>query len=222
MSPEHPETIAAIVLAAGAGSRLGFKPKSLLQRDGEPLLARQLRLLVEAGVSQAVVVLGHHAERIEPVLRALQQKPEGAGLRWVVNPAPDDGPGSSLRCGLAALHESVAGVLVVLGDQPLLEAQDFRAVLHAWRQRAQGIELVMPVHQGQPGHPLVFGRDVRQAVQAGHGGAGVREWRRSHPRKVQTLALTHARCTTDIDTEQDVARLAAEHAVSLQGPQGLA
>ena len=206
------------MLAAGAGSRFGFRPKSLLQRDSEALLARQLRLLGEVGVTQVVVVLGHHAVRIEPVLRALQQTPAGAGWRWAVNPAPDEGPGSSLRCGLAALDDAVTGVLVVLGDQPLLQAQDFDAVLQAWRQRAHGIELVVPSHQGQPGHPLVFGRAVRQAVQAGSGGGGVREWRRAHPQQVQELALAHARCTTDIDTEADVARLAAQQGVLLRWP----
>ena len=197
---------------------MGFKPKSLLQREGEPLLARQLRLLREAGVQQAVVVLGHHASRIEPLLLELQRQRPGEGVRWVVNPTPDDGPGSSLRCGLAALDDAVDGVLVVLGDQPLLQADDFDAVLHAWRQRAPGIELVVPTHQGQPGHPLVFGAAVRQAVQRASGAAGVREWRRAHPAQVQMLAQAHARCTTDIDTEQDLARLAAEHGVTLGWP----
>ena len=219
MSLDASEKIASIVLAAGAGSRFGFKPKSLLQRDGEALLARQLRLLRESGVRAVVVVLGHHAERIEPVLQALQQHAEGAGLRWVVNPAPDDGPGSSLRCGLAALDDAMTGVLVVLGDQPLLERADFEAIVQAWRARAPGIDLVVPTHQGQPGHPLVFGAAVRQAVQRASGAAGVREWRRAHPDRVQALAQAHARCTTDIDTEEDLARLAAQHGVALTWPQ---
>ena len=113
-------------MAAGAGSRFGFRPKGLLQRDGEALLARQLRLLAQAGVSRRVVVLGHHAGDITALLRKLRAQPAQAGLSWVVNPTPDDGPGSSLRCGLASLPEDLDGVLVLLGDQPLLEPQDLR------------------------------------------------------------------------------------------------
>ena len=74
--PPNPEVshkkIAAIAMAAGAGSRFGHQPKSLLQRDGEPLIARQLRLLAEAGIEQTVVVLGHHAPRVAPVLATLK------------------------------------------------------------------------------------------------------------------------------------------------------
>ena len=217
--PPNPEVshkkIAAIAMVAGAGSRFGHQPKSLLQRDGEPLIARQLRLLAEAGIEQTVVVLGHHAPRVAPVLAALKAKPEYAALTWVCNPSPNDGPGSSLRCGLAALPVDLDGVLVLLGDQPLLEVQDIRAVLSAWLDRAPHIELVVPTHAGQPGHPLVFGPQARQAVQAASATTGLRDWRRAHPRQVQSLAVDHLRCTTDIDTQVDVARLAAEHGVSL-------
>lgn len=212
-------TVAAIVMAAGAGSRIGHRPKSLLRRDGEALVARQLRLLREAGIREAVVVLGHHAERIRAELEWLRAQPGYADLRWALNPAPDDGPGSSLRRGLAALPADLDGVLVVLGDQPLLESEDVRAVLDAWARRGPGIELVLPVHEGEPGHPLVFGPRARQAVQAASGGAGLREWRRAHRQQVQELAVDHARCTTDIDTEADLARLAARQGVTLAWPR---
>lgn len=208
-------TLAAVVMAAGAGSRIGHRPKSLLRRDGEALIARQLRLLHAAGVTEAVVVLGHHAGLIRAELERLQAQPRYAGLRWTLNPSPDDGPGSSLRCGLAALPADLDGVLVVLGDQPLLELQDLRAVLDAWAARAPGIELVVPLHAGQPGHPLVFGPLARRAVMAGSGGAGLREWRRAHPEQVQALPVDHPRCTTDIDTESDLERLSAEQGISL-------
>ncbi|MBP6752927.1 MAG: NTP transferase domain-containing protein, partial [Alicycliphilus sp.] len=48
------EGVAAVVIAAGAGRRMGYFPKSLLERDGEPLLLRQIRLLGEAGASTVV------------------------------------------------------------------------------------------------------------------------------------------------------------------------
>jgi len=212
------KNIAAIAMAAGAGSRFGYRPKSLLQRDGEALIARQLRLLAEAGVPRVVVVLGHHAGRITALLQGCKTQTPGEALTWTINPAPDDGPGSSLRCGLAQLPDELDGVLVLLGDQPLLEARDLRAVLRAWADRAPGIELVVPVHRGEPGHPLVFGRQARQAALAAQGGAGLREWRCAHPDRVQQLVVDHARCTTDIDTEADLARLASEHGVRLSWP----
>ena len=70
-----PRAPAAIVMAAGAGRRMGARPKALLLRDGEPLVARQIRLLRGEGVARIVVVLGHHAGAIESVLRPLACAP---------------------------------------------------------------------------------------------------------------------------------------------------
>ena len=56
--------VGAVVMAAGAGRRMGCRPKSLLTRDGEPLLLRQIRLLRQCGADAIVVVLGHHAELV--------------------------------------------------------------------------------------------------------------------------------------------------------------
>lgn len=199
---------------------MGGLPKSLLRRDGEPLLLRQIRLLLQAGAGAIAVVLGHHVDQLEPVLlKARDERAHpGATVSWVVNPSPDDGPGSSLRCGLAALPQDLSAVLVALGDQPLLEAGDTEAVLRAWRTRGTGIELAVPCHAGQPGHPIAFGEAVRAAVMAGQGAAGVREWRRQHPTSTLVLELDHARCTTDVDTPADLTRLAAEWKVALTPP----
>ena len=60
----------AVLMAAGAGRRMGYRAKSLLRReDGKPLIAHHLRALVAAGLSDVVVVLGHHADRIGEVLQ---------------------------------------------------------------------------------------------------------------------------------------------------------
>lgn len=219
-----PATIGGVVMAAGAGRRLGNVPKTLLQRDGEPLLLRQVRLLTEAGAGIVVVVLGHHADRVSAVLeraRSAATPPiDPRRLLWTINPTPDDGTGSSLRCGLAALPADLSTWLIALGDQPLLEAADVRAILQAWMQRPAGTDLVVPQHADRLGHPIVFGRPVRDAVVRGHGGQGIREWRRAHPDGVLVLPVAHARYTTDVDTPADLARLQEEQGVHLEWPPG--
>ncbi len=213
--------LGAVLMAAGAGRRMGHRPKSLLLRDGEPLLLRQIRLLVQAGAAHIVVVLGHHAQALQAVLAQAQARvPPAVSLRWVVNSAPDEGPGSSLRCGLVALPPDVDELLVLLADQPLLELQDLQTMLAAWRGRDAGVELVVPQHAGQPGHPIVFGAALRQAVMQATGGQGVREWRRAHPGQVQAVLLDHARCTTDVDTPEDLQRLGERFGVWLEQPLG--
>ncbi|WP_404299499.1 NTP transferase domain-containing protein [Alicycliphilus denitrificans] len=215
---QQAEGVAAVLMAAGAGRRLGHVPKSLLLRAGEPLLLRQIRLLAQAGAAHIVVVLGHHAQALQAVL-AQARVPPGVSLRWAVNAAPDEGPGSSLRCGLAALPPEAGTLLVLLADQPLLELADVQAMLAAWQARAAGVELVVPQHAGQPGHPIVFGAALRQAVMQAAGGQGVREWRRAHPAQVQAVALQHERCTTDVDTPEDLQRLGERFGVWLEQPR---
>lgn len=211
--------MAAIVLAAGAGSRFGYRPKGLLKRDGQPLVARQIDLLAQAGVRHVAVVLGHHAEAFGSALDATRAAlPRGAHLDVVRNPRPDAGPGASLRCGLAALPPDAEGIVVLLADQPLLLCEDVSAVLHAWQARQQGIELVLPSYQGQPGHPLVFGLALRQWLAEQPEALGVRDWRRAHPGQVQALPVDHVRTTCDIDSEADLATLAATHGVALRWP----
>lgn len=222
----HPLNVAektgAIIMAAGAGRRMGGRPKSLLLRDGVPLIERQLRALAQVGVSQAVVVLGHHRVHIEPVVAGLQSQLAGSlDISWVINPQPDDGPGSSLRAGLAALSPELDTVLVALADQPLLLASDMSEVLHAWKSRAPRIELLVPSFEGEPGHPVVFGALVRDAVVAMRGEAGLRDWRRAHTAQVQVLAVDHARHTVDVDTELDRAAIAERYGVVLKWPAGL-
>lgn len=214
--------VGAVIMAAGAGRRMGAVPKSLLRRDGEPLLLRQVRLAAEAGAEAITVVLGHYADRLAAVMdRSLAFPPQRyarAHVSRMLNPTPDDGTGSSLRCGLAALPDDLSTYLVMLGDQPLLETEDVKAVLTAWRARSAGIQLVVPQYGNRLGHPVVFGPEVYREVAQARDGRGVREWRKLHPERVSILPVPHARFTTDVDTPADLDRLRDEFGVRLAWP----
>jgi len=218
--PEPRPHTGAVVLAAGAGSRMGGVPKPLIRRDGEPLLLRQIRLLAEAGVVNMVVVLGYYAMQVSQVLEKTRWSSADSpiarvALKWTINPEPDEGTASSLRCGLRRLPDALAETLVVLGDQPLLEAGDIQALLAAWDQRGDGIQMLLPQHEQAPGHPLVFAASVRDAVLAGD---SVPAWRKGHPDAVRWLPVSHPRYTSDLDTPGDIARLQQAHAVTLELP----
>ncbi len=126
--------VGAVLLAAGAGSRIGHKPKSLLQLGGVPLIRRQLIALSGAGVDEVVVVLGHHAALIEPVVQDFP-------VTIVRNLNPDEGQVSSQRLGLAALTGKLDAVIVALADQPLINAQDIGALIGAYKKRPEGAGL---------------------------------------------------------------------------------
>lgn len=206
--------VAALVLAAGAGSRMGGRPKSLLEFDGVALIQRLLTALSHAGVDPVVVVLGHHAEHIAPLVQTFP-------VTLVRNPRPDEGQVSSLRCGLAAVDAEADAVLVALADQPLVNAQDIGSLISAWEQRPAGREVLVPEVAGEPGNPVMFSAKVREQILAGAAHVGCREWRSAHPDAVQMFRTDNRHFKIDLDTEEDMARFARETGQLLRWPATL-
>lgn len=207
-------TIGAILLAAGAGSRMGNRPKSLLELDATTLVERQINALSAAGVNSLVVVLGHHAEQLARVLRPLC-------VNTVLNPNPGPHPASSLRIGLQALPTTLDTVLVALADQPLITPQDITDLMHAYTHRPAGTQWVQPEVNGLPGNPVMFSREVRQQILAGNAGMGGPQWRAEHPDRVHHWNSPNKHYRTDIDTPEDIEALAARTGHHLQWPPHL-
>jgi CTP:molybdopterin cytidylyltransferase MocA len=134
--------IGAVVLAAGAATRFGAPKQQLL-------LPRVLARLGESPVDEIVVVAGAHAV-------------EAKGVEVIDCPEWEQGPGASLRCGLAALEPGVEAAVVCLADGPNLAPEAVRRVLEAWRR--DGDEVVAASYGGARGHPLVIGRSAWASV----------------------------------------------------------
>ena len=119
--------VAGILLAAGAGRRLG-RPKALVEMGGEPLARRGVDLLREGGAAPVVIVTGAVAVDLPGVLA-------------VHNPDWPTGMGSSLAAGFAAVPDSCDAAVIALVDQPLVGAEAVRRLItaagraRAWRSR---------------------------------------------------------------------------------------
>ncbi len=206
--------VGAILLAAGSGSRLGHRPKSLLELGGIALIRRQIIALSGAGVDELVVVLGHHAERIA---LTVQEFP----VTVVHNPDPDAGQVSSLRTGLQALSPKIDTVLVALADQPLINPQDINDLIGAYKKRPTGAQVVQPEVNGQPGNPVMFSGEVREQILAGEARLGCKQWQAAHPEQVHRWATTNQRYRTDVDTPEDIEALAVRTGHRLLWPKDL-
>ncbi|WP_428422775.1 nucleotidyltransferase family protein [Methylibium sp.] len=208
-------TVGAVLLAAGAGERMGRRPKCMLQLGGVPIIRRMLIAMSGAGVDEVVVVLGHHAEVVEP---AVMDFP----VTVVHNPAPDDGIMSSQRIGLAALSRRYDAVLMALADQPLIGADDITALIRAWKQRPEGVGVVFPQVAGQKGNPVLVSADVRDQILADGANVGCRQWREWHPELVMPFVTDCRRYCIDVDTPEDVERFSNETGHALRWPTELA
>ncbi|MCF8211923.1 MAG: nucleotidyltransferase family protein, partial [Rhodoferax sp.] len=188
-SPQHRLTLGAVLLAAGSGSRMGHRPKSLLERDGMALIRRQILALSGAGVDDLVVVLGHYAQRI---VLALQELPGTV----VHNPDPDAGQVSSLRLGLRAQSPTIDTVLVALADQPLIDTQDIIDLIGAYQMRPNGMLVLQPDVGGVPGNPVLFSAEVRAQILAGATHMGCKQWQAAHPQAVYRWPTPNTRYCT--------------------------
>ena len=198
----------AVLLAAGAATRMGRRPKCLLERDGQPLIQHLVHALHMAGVAHVVVVLGHYAAQISPVL-------QGLPVRIVQNTDPDQGQASSLHLGLRALPEHLGGVMVALADQPLITATDVADLLQAFAQRPMGTEMLVPTVAGLPGNPAVFSEHVRLDLLASGPDVGGKQWQRAHPDQLYRWPTDNDHYRQDVDSPDDLAALAAQKNVHL-------
>jgi molybdenum cofactor cytidylyltransferase len=189
--------IAGIVLAAGGSTRMG-RPKMLLPAGGGTLLSATVAPLLEAGLDRVVVVLGDRAEEI----RHGAGLPEDPRLVFVVCADWASGMASSLKRGLEACADADA-VLVALGDQPGVTAGRVRMVTAVF---GPGRDLVVPVHQGVPAHPVLFGRSLFPELEALSGDVGARAVIRRHEAEAVRIEVE---ALPDIDTEEDYRRFTA-------------
>jgi len=208
-------TVGAVLLAAGAGARLGGRPKALLELGGVPLVLRQLVALSGAGVDELAVVLGHHGDAVEAAVRSFP-------ITLVHNPSPDDGQVASVRQGLAALSPRLDALIVALADQPLIDAQDIVALIGAYRHRGTASMVVPRIRQDDGvvvcGNPVMFDAALRDEWLAGAADLACRKWRDRHPERVHWFETANHHYFVDIDTPEDIERFAARTGHCLAWP----
>lgn len=168
--------VAGLLLAAGAGRRMG-RPKALV----DDWLVRSVRTLAEGGCTRVVVVLGASADEAARLLGAPHV---GVEVDVVVSAGWDEGMGASLRTGLARLEDclpadSCRAALVLLVDLPDVGPAVVRRVIGASGEET--VALARASYDGQPGHPVLLGRDHWRAIRtSAEGDVGARDYLASH------------------------------------------
>ena len=190
---ESETSLQVVILAAGSASRFG-SPKQLARFAGRPLLQIALSNAVGVAGSAVSVVLGAHAAEVAPLLR---NTPATA----LINRDWAEGMGSSLRTAIRYLPGTCDGLLVMLGDQPAVTAEDLRRLLAAWRTRPDAI--VAAAYSGIDGVPAVFPRWSFTELSALRGDAGARQVIRRHRERLIRVPMPSA--ARDIDTPEDLA-----------------
>jgi molybdenum cofactor cytidylyltransferase len=193
---------AAVILAAGAGRRLGGVAKALLRlRSGMTALEAVVTCAAAAGVSRCVVVVGPPHDGVTTA------EAERLGVAVTHNPEPQLGMASSVALGfehLLARWPDVAVGLLWPVDHAAVRPETVRVALGACAASAA----VVPTYQGRGGHPACFGRSLWPAlaacVDAPEGARSVlRQLARDTPGRVLHIEVDDAGVLADIDTPED-------------------
>ena len=174
--------VSAIVLAAGASTRMG-RPKQMLPWGGVPMVRHVAHTFASSMACEVVVVVGCRADA---VARAVLEDEHGAHrqghgqerrgdqgrtapIRVVVNAAWNDGMAASVACGVGAARADAEAFLIALSDHPAVEVGVINALIEAFAQRspAERVRAVIaPVHDGRRGHPVLLSAGLRHELEA--------------------------------------------------------
>lgn len=189
--------IAAIVLSGGRSERMG-SPKALLQYRGQSFLATILAAIVSARMEPVIVVAGHHYDVI------LQAFPN---VQVAFNPNYEQGMNTSVQAGIRALPAGVDGAAIFLVDHPMIDRQTIDVLVARF---APGC-IIIPVHGGRRGHPVIFAADLFDEILELSPDQGLNTVVRRQPERVVEVFVENAGVLRDIDTPEEFARLLGEN-----------
>jgi molybdenum cofactor cytidylyltransferase len=190
--------IAALLLAAGQSRRMGSN-KLLAEIDGRPMVARTAQRLLASRARPIVAVLGNQADQVDAALGKLP-------VERVRNPAFAEGLSTSLKCGLAVLPEDIDGVIVCLGDMPLVAGRDLDRLIAAFNP-LEGRAIVVPTRRGKRGNPVLWAKRFIPEMAELAGDVGAKHLIGEHAELVCEVEMDSDSVLVDIDTPDALAAL---------------
>lgn len=190
-------TVAGVILAAGDSSRMG-RVKQMLPFNGKSILRCVVENAVASSLQSVIVVIGHEADRIEPMI-------SGCDVTIVINRDYKAGQSASVKLGLYALPEGTEAVLYMQGDQPLVGPGTINRILDAYRDSPGPI--VFPVFNGKRGNPVLFSSETFSDIELLNGDSGARPLFEKYAGMLQQVQVDDPYIHFDIDTEDDYRRL---------------
>lgn len=169
-------------------------PKMLLPFDGKTMIEKTITNIVKSEVFNTLVVLGSFRDVICAAVGHLP-------VTICYNDNYKEGMLSSVQCGLRNIQGSAGAVLIIPGDQPLIEPAVINKVIGAYRRSKKGI--VIPVFKGKRGHPLLVDKKYIEEIKSYGKNEVLRSIARLHKDDVLEVSVNTAAILKDFDTKED-------------------
>ena len=199
----QPDRLVGMVLAAGQSSRMGSNNKLLAEFAGKPLVRHVTEVMLDAGLNDMTVVIGHQADQVAGALAGLP-------IHLLFNADFAAGQGHSVAAGVGALDGTVTDVLIALGDMPLISAEMVQnlVALHLACDDHQR-RITLPSCDGKRGNPVIWGGAFFPELKHLHGDAGGRQVLQDHLAAHNPVEISTSAMFRDIDTPADLQSLTA-------------
>ena len=189
------KSLAGVILAAGGSNRLG-QPKQLCEWKGKPLICHAVETSLAICGADVIVVTGAGASEVEASIASYPIQ-IAKNLNW------EAGMSASLRTGIEKLcRTEIAGVLVMLCDQPMLTVDDLTRLVTVWQTLPEGP--AASEYKGVKRVPAIFPEHCLSQLMTLQGDTGARSLLDAYP-TVSSVEMPSA--AFDVDTVEDLARL---------------
>jgi len=188
-----PPEIHGIILAAGESKRMG-KPKMLLPFGDLTIIEKVVSSASHSLLNKVHVVLGSGADSLQSLL-------QNYNVETIINTKYENGMLSSVQCGLNALPSDTDAVMVILGDQPMIETFVLDKVIEAYRHTKK--EIIIASHEKKRGHPILIGAKYIQEIIGFSFEKSLRDLLQKYPEDIEEVELNRPEILRDIDTEKD-------------------
>ena len=185
--------ISAILLAAGQSKRMG-ELKQLMPFGKSTIVEQAVDNLLGSVLDEVIVVGGYMAE---DVTKAIAAKP----VKLVINPDYEQGMSTSIIAGLKSVHSKARGVMLALGDQPLVDSQTINGLIKEFYDHDKGISV--PTYRGRKGHPIIFAIKYKEQLLELSGDVGGKQIIENHTDDVLEVAVDSESIVADFDTTGD-------------------
>ena len=185
--------VTALILCAGRSSRMGnLKPLLPLGKDN--FIKRSINLFRRVDIKEILVVLGHEAQMIIPLLDELD-------VRWVLNDNYDRGMFSSIQAGVRKLDKNSRAFFLHPADVPFVHADTLQSLMQAFESGKTAV--CRPCYLGRPGHPPLVSVALTGAISEFNGAGGMRAVLSRYREKTLDIDCHDPGILMDIDTPED-------------------
>jgi molybdenum cofactor cytidylyltransferase len=205
LGEKHDSAVAAIILAAGGGTRFSGPsdtPKILTELAGKPLIRHVAEQAAASRARPVIVVVGAAAQRIEAALAELD-------CAFVQNNDPAAGMSRSLTLGLAAVPPNCRGAVILLADMPRVTAKTIDRLIGTFEKASPPPRAVVPHYQGRRGNPVLLARAIFREAIALTGDHGARSLLEDTA-GILTCTIDDDGIEIDVDTSADLIALARQ------------